>query len=62
MNDDFWDRVRHGCEKLNIPAATFHVWKHRGRVSRDQVIDLYQALQGTEYEISLDQLNSKTKH
>ena len=53
---DFWDRVKHGCEKLSIPTSTFHVWKHRGRVSRDQAIPLYQVLAGTEYEITLEEL------
>jgi hypothetical protein len=58
MSDDFWDRVKHGCDKLGVPVTTFHVWKHRGRVSREQAIPLYQVLEGTEHEISLDQLQS----
>jgi hypothetical protein len=60
MSDvEFWDRVRHGAEKLQIPGTTFRAWKSRGRVSREKIIDLYQVLAGTEHEVSLDQLNNK---
>jgi hypothetical protein len=58
---DFWDRVKHGCEKLNVPVGTYNVWKHRGRVSRDQQIALYQVLEGTEFEIPLDQISKVHK-
>lgn len=52
----YWDRVKHGCEKLGIPDATFRTWKSRGCVSREKRIPLYQALAGTKYAISLDQI------
>ena len=54
--NDFWDRVKHGTEKLGIPGATFRTWKSRGRVSRDQAISLYEVLAGTEHEIPLEKL------
>jgi uncharacterized protein YjcR len=58
MNEiDFWDRVKHGADKLGVPDATVRTWKSRGRVSREQRIELYQILAGTEYEISLDQIS-----
>ena len=56
-DEEFWDRVRRGAEKLDIPEGTVTVWKHRGRVSRDRAISLYQVLAGTEYEIPLERLN-----
>lgn len=60
MNEiDFWDRVKHGCEKLGIPDGTYHVWKHRGRVSREQAIPLYQVLAGTKFKITLTDLTIK---
>lgn len=55
---NYWERVKHGCGKLNIPAATFYTWKHRGRVPGSQAIDLYEALQGTDYAVSLDELKN----
>lgn len=54
---DYWERVKHGAEKLKIPSATIRTWKRRGRVSREKAIPLYQVLAGTAYEISLDQLS-----
>lgn len=56
---DFWDRVKRGAEALQIPDATFRKWKSRGRVSREQQIDVFQILAGTEHEISLDELKQK---
>lgn len=59
MNVSFWERVERGCEILGIPKDNLYVWKSRGRVSRDRSIDLYQALQGTDYEVTLDELKSQ---
>lgn len=56
---DFWERAKHGADKLNIPADTFYMWKHRGRVSRNHAIELYQVLAGTEHEITLDELKQR---
>lgn len=62
MNEkNFWDRVKHGCEILDIQTATLHVWKHRGRVSRNQIVPLYQALAGTENEVTLQELQNTHK-
>lgn len=58
MRTAFWDRVERGCEILGIPKDNLYVWKNRGRVSRNKTIELFQALQGTEYEITLDELKS----
>lgn len=54
--NNFWNRVEHGCDKIGVSKATCSVWKHRGRVSKVKQIDLFKALQGTEYEISLDEV------
>ena len=55
MNEEqFWQNIKVGVEKLGIPLSTYRVWKFRGRVSRDAAIPLYQSLLGTENEISLD--------
>jgi hypothetical protein len=62
MKDEiFWDRVKHGCEMKKIPDGTFKVWKHRGRVSREQQIPIFQVLAGTEYEIPLDEFSKRRK-
>jgi len=58
MSDhDFWQRVRHGAEKLGVQHMVRN-WKHRGRVSRNWVIPIYQVLQGTDEEIPLSQFNN----
>ncbi len=58
-DNDFWSSVRFGAEKLGIKEGVVRNWKHRGRVSRERTIDLYQALLGTEHEVTLDQLKSE---
>jgi len=61
--NDFWDRVDTARKKLSIPDGTFRSWKSRGRVSREQIVDVFQALAGTEHEVSLELLNKKhTSH
>jgi len=54
---DFWERIKEGCRQLGIRDGTYRAWRHRNRVSRDQVIPLYQTLKGTNSEIPLEQFH-----
>ena len=57
----FWERIQHGCSILGIPMSNFYVWKNRGKVSRDRAISLYEALKGTDSEVSLSEIKSTHK-
>jgi hypothetical protein len=55
----FWDRVKHGADRLGIANGVVRNWKHRGRVSREQQIPLFQVLAGTAHEVSLEEISKK---
>ena len=60
MSVCFWDRVKHGASELDLNLATVSTWKHRGRVPGAKQISIFQVLQGTEYEISLEEFKLDT--
>ena len=57
--DDFWKNIEFGCRELDIPMGTFRIWKHRGQISRDHLVPLYQILRGTKHEVLLQYISSK---
>lgn len=53
----FWSTIDGISQELGIKRGTVQVWKHRARLPKSQILPIYQALLGTEKEISLTDLD-----